>query len=404
MSENCNQSCSSCSEDCAERKEQKTDFSVKLHDMSSVKKVIGVVSGKGGVGKSLVTSMLAVTMSRREYKTAILDADVTGPSIPKVFGIKEKAVGDEFGLFPVKTKTGIDVMSVNLLLENDTDPVVFRGPIISGTVKQFWTDVIWSNIDYMFIDMPPGTGDVALTVFQSIPVDGIIIVTSPQELVSMIVSKAVKMAEMMNIPIIGLVENMSYFKCPDNNKEYQIFGDSHIEEIAEKHNLKVLAKLPIDPRLTAVCDKGLIELFDGNWLDPVAAVLEKLEEKEMIKIAVASENEMVTEHFGHCVNFNIFEAEDNRVVKTESIPNPGHRPGFLPNFLNDMGVNVIISGGMGSGAIDIFNEKNIEVIVGASGNAKAAAEAYLNGTLKSTGSVCHEHQHHDECDGSHHNH
>ena len=169
MSENCNQSCSSCSEDCAERKEQKTDFSVKLHDMSSVKKVIGVVSGKGGVGKSLVTSMLAVTMSRREYKTAILDADVTGPSIPKVFGIKEKAAGDEFGLFPVKTKTGIDVMSVNLLLENDTDPVVFRGPIISGTVKQFLTDVIWSNIDYMFIDMPPGTGDVALTVFQSIP-------------------------------------------------------------------------------------------------------------------------------------------------------------------------------------------------------------------------------------------
>ena len=290
MSENCNQSCSGCSEDCAERKEQKKDFSEKLHEMSSVKKVIGVVSGKGGVGKSLVTSMLAVTMNRRENNTAILDADVTGPSIPKVFGIKEKADGDEFGLFPVKTKTGIDVMSVNLLLENDTDPVVFRGPIISGTVKQFWTDVIWSNIDYMFIDMPPGTGDVALTVFQSIPVDGIIIVTSPQELVSMIVSKAVKMAEMMNIPIIGLVENLSYFKCPDNNKEYQIFGDSHIEEIAEKHNLKVLAKLPIDPRLAAACDKGLIELFDGDWLDPVANILEKMEEKEMIKIAVASED------------------------------------------------------------------------------------------------------------------
>jgi len=397
MSENCNQSCSSCSEDCAERKEQKTDFSEKLHEMSSVKKVIGVVSGKGGVGKSLVTSMLAVTMNRRENNTAILDADVTGPSIPKVFGIKEKADGDEFGLFPVKTKTGIDVMSVNLLLENDTDPVVFRGPIISGTVKQFWTDVIWSNIDYMFIDMPPGTGDVALTVFQSIPVDGIIIVTSPQELVSMIVSKAVKMAEMMNIPIIGLVENLSYFKCPDNNKEYQIFGDSHIEEIAEKHNLKVLAKLPIDPRLAAVCDKGLIELFDGDWLDPVANILEKMEEKEMIKIAVASEDEMVTEHFGHCVNFNVFEAENNQIVKSESIPNPGHKPGFLPNFLNDMGVNVVISGGMGGGAIDIFNAKNIEVIVGASGNAKAAAEAYLQGSLKSTGSICHEHKHHDEC-------
>ena len=238
MSENCNQSCSSCSEDCAERKEQKTDFSEKLHEMSSVKKVIGVVSGKGGVGKSLVTSMLAVTMNRMGYHTAILDADVTGPSIPKAFGIKEKAKGSEFGLFPVKTKTGIDIMSVNLLLENDTDPVVWRGPIIAGTVKQFWTDVIWSDVDFMFIDMPPGTGDVPLTVFQSIAVDGIIVVTSPQELVSMIVSKAVKMAEMMNIPIIGLVENMSYFKCPDSGKDYQIFGESHIEEIAEKQRLR----------------------------------------------------------------------------------------------------------------------------------------------------------------------
>ncbi len=397
MSENCNQSCSSCSEDCAERKESKTDFSEKLHEMSSVKKVIGVISGKGGVGKSLVTSMLAVTMNRMGYHSAILDADVTGPSIPKAFGIKGKATGSEFGLFPVKSKTGIDIMSVNLLLENDTDPVVWRGPIIAGTVKQFWTDVIWSDVDFMFIDMPPGTSDVPLTVFQSIAVDGIIVVTSPQELVSMIVSKAVKMAEIMNIPILGLVENMSYFKCPDNGKDYQIFGDSHIEEIAKKHNLKVLAKLPIDSKLAAACDRGMIELFDGNWLNPVAEIIEKMEEKKMIKIAVASENELVTEHFGHCVNFNIFEAENVRIIKSESVPNPGHRPGFLPNFLNDMGVNVIISGGMGGGAIDIFNEKGIEVIVGASGNAKAAAEAYLQGSLKSTGSVCHEHQRHDEC-------
>jgi predicted Fe-Mo cluster-binding NifX family protein len=245
--------------------------------------------------------------------------------------------------------------------------------------------------------MPPGTSDVPLTVFQSIAVDGIIVVTSPQELVSMIVSKAVKMAEIMNIPILGLVENMSYFKCPDNGKDYQIFGDSHIEEIAKKHNLKVLAKLPIDSKLAAACDRGMIELFDGNWLNPVAEIIEKMEEKKMIKIAVASENELVTEHFGHCVNFNIFEAENVRIIKSESVPNPGHRPGFLPNFLNDMGVNVIISGGMGGGAIDIFNEKGIEVIVGASGNAKAAAEAYLQGSLKSTGSVCHEHQRHDEC-------
>lgn len=279
MSEKCNQNCSSCSEDCAERTEERTDFSEKPHDMSSIKKVIGVVSGKGGVGKSLVTSMLAVTMNRMGYNTAILDADVTGPSIPKAFGIKEKASGTEFELYPVKTKTGIDVMSVNLLLENDTDPVVWRGPIIANAVKQFWTDVVWSDIDYMFIDMPPGTGDVPLTIFQSVAVDGVIVVTSPQELVSMIVSKAVKMAEMMNIPVIGLVENMSYFRCPDNGKDYQVFGESHIDEIADKYKLKVLAKLPIDPKLSAACDRGMIELFDGNWLDSVAKILVETEEK-----------------------------------------------------------------------------------------------------------------------------
>ena len=223
-----------------------------------------------------MTSMLAVAMNRLNYRTAILDADITGPSIPKAFGLKEKATANELGLFPVKTKTGIDIMSINLLLEKDTDPVVWRGPIIAGTVKQFWTDVIWNDIDYMFIDLPPGTGDVPLTVFQSIKVDGIIVVTSPQELVSMIVSKAVKMAEMMDIPIIGLVENMSYFKCPDNDKEYQIFGDSHIEEIAENHNLKVLARLPIDPKISAACDKGMIELFEGTWLDSTAQALEQL--------------------------------------------------------------------------------------------------------------------------------
>ena len=219
--------------------------------------------------------MLAVTMKRMGYNVAILDADVTGPSIPKAFGIKDKATGSEFGLYPLKSKTGIDIMSINLLLENDTDPVIWRGPILGNTVKQFWTDVIWGDVDFMFIDMPPGTGDVPLTVFQSLAIDGIIIVTSPQELVSMIVSKAVKMAEMMNIPVIGLVENMSYFKCPDNGKEYKIFGESHIEEIAEKHNLKVLAKLPIDPKISAACDKGMIELFDGDWFEHLSKSLEE---------------------------------------------------------------------------------------------------------------------------------
>jgi Mrp family chromosome partitioning ATPase len=273
MSE-CNSNCESCSSNCSDRKE-KNDFAVKPHELSNIKKVIGIVSGKGGVGKSLVTSLLAVTMKRRGFHTAILDADITGPSIPKAFGLKEKAKGNEIGIFPVKSNSGIDIMSINLLLGDETDPVVWRGPVIAGTVKQFWSDVIWNEVDYMFVDMPPGTGDVPLTVFQSLPVDGIIIVTSPQELVSMIVGKAVKMARMMNIPILGLVENMSYFKCPDCDKEYSIFGESHIEEVAEKYGIKTCAKLPINPKLAAACDRGMIELFDGDWLDKMADMLEQ---------------------------------------------------------------------------------------------------------------------------------
>lgn len=256
----CTHDCGSCSTDCSSKDEESLVLELNKH--SSVKKVIGVVSGKGGVGKSLVTSMLAVEMNRKGYKTAILDADITGPSIPKIFGVnKKRAVGSEEGILPVPTNTGIDIMSVNFLLENETDPVVWRGPVIAGTVKQFWRDVVWSNVDYMFVDMPPGTGDVALTVFQSLPLDGIVIVTSPQELVSMIVEKAVKMADMMNIPILGIVENMSYFQCPDCGKQHKIFGESNIDEIAAKHGTKVLAKLPVDPELAMLADKGLFELF-----------------------------------------------------------------------------------------------------------------------------------------------
>jgi len=280
MSENCNQNCESCTDECSERKEPETDFTVKINEWSSVKKVIGIVSGKGGVGKSLVTSMLAVSMNRLGYKTAILDADVTGPSIPKAFGLKGKAKGNEMGLFPIKSNLGIDIMSVNFLLDNDTDPVVWRGPIIGNMVKQFWTDVYWGELDFMFIDMPPGTGDVPLTVFQSIAVDAIIVVTSPQELVSMIVTKALKMAKMMNIPILGLIENMSYFKCPDNGKIYEIFGTSHIEEIAEEYNLKVLAKLPIDSKLATACDRGMIELFENESLENAAKDLDKMMEDD----------------------------------------------------------------------------------------------------------------------------
>ncbi|HZJ57436.1 MAG TPA: Mrp/NBP35 family ATP-binding protein [Clostridia bacterium] len=275
MSENCNKDCESCGEECNERTAPKTDFREKPHELSNIKKVIGVVSGKGGVGKSLVTSMLAVTMNRRGHSTAILDADVTGPSIAKTFGITGKATGNEMGMFPIRSTTGINIMSINMLLANETDPVIWRGPIIGGTVKQFWTDVIWGDVDYMFIDMPPGTGDVPLTVFQSIAIDGVVVVASPQELVSMIVSKAVKMAEMMKIPIIGLVENMSYFECPDCHKRHEIFGESHIDEIAHEHNIEVLAKLPMDTKIAKACDRGMIELYEGDWMDDIAKVLEE---------------------------------------------------------------------------------------------------------------------------------
>ena len=272
MSE-CTHDCSSCGESCSERKPD--SFIEKPHELSHIKKVIGVVSGKGGVGKSLVTCLSAVIMNRRGFNTAVLDADITGPSVPKAFGIKQKAQGSENGIFPVVTHKGIKIMSVNLLLPDETDPVIWRGPIIAGTAKQFWTDVIWDDVDYMFVDMPPGTGDVPLTVFQSIPLDGIIVVTSPQELVSLIVSKAVKMANMMNVPIIGLVENMSYFKCPDCGKEISVFGESHIDDIAGKFGLKVIAKLPIDPETASLVDKGMLELTETTAADAIADAVEE---------------------------------------------------------------------------------------------------------------------------------
>ena len=276
MSENCTHDCSSCGESCSEREAAQTSFKVDLGAHSSVKKVIGIVSGKGGVGKSLITSLLAVNMQKNGHQTAILDADITGPSIPKAFGLTQKAKGCEFGILPEKSKLGIDIMSINLLLEKDTEPVVWRGPVIAGTVKQFWSDVVWENEDYMFVDMPPGTGDVPLTVFQSLPVDGIIIVTSPQELVSMIVAKAVKMAELMNIPIIGLVENMSYALCPGCGKKISIFGESHIDAIAKEHNLAVLDKIPINPTIAKACDNGAVEDITENYVINSVKAIENL--------------------------------------------------------------------------------------------------------------------------------
>ena len=274
MSE-CNHDCGSCGQDCPSRQSPES-FIEKPNAMSSIKKVIGVVSGKGGVGKSMVTSMLATLLRRKDYGVGVLDADITGPSIPKVFGLHERATANDFGILPVPTKTGIQVMSLNLLLDDETTPVVWRGPIIAGTVKQFWTDVIWDDVDFMFVDMPPGTGDVPLTVFQSIPLDGIIVVASPQELVSMIVEKAVRMAESMNVPILGLIENMSYVVCPDCGRKIAVFGKPPIEEIAGRFNLPVLAHLPFTPAIAAAADKGAIELFEGDWLDGAAEKVESL--------------------------------------------------------------------------------------------------------------------------------
>ena len=272
MSEACTHDCSTCGEDCPSRQGPQS-FLEPQNAQSEIRRVVAVVSGKGGVGKSLVTSLLAVMAQRRGLKTAVLDADVTGPSIPKAFGVHGHAMGTEDGIFPAETSTGIKLMSVNLLLQNETDPVVWRGPVIAGTVKQFWTDVLWGDVDLMLVDCPPGTGDVPLTVFQSLPVDGIVVVTSPQELVSMIVGKAVKMAGMMNIPVLGIVENMSYFECPDCHSRHAIFGDSHVDQVAADHGIETVARMPIGPKLAAAADKGLLELFDGDWLDGLADIV-----------------------------------------------------------------------------------------------------------------------------------
>ena len=279
MSEECN-SCSSCGESCSSCGDgcsscsscggnEQQSLLVEQNVFSNIKKVIAVVSGKGGVGKSLVTSLMSVAMHQKGKKVAVLDADITGPSIPKMFGKKDMAKATEAGIFPVESQTGIELMSVNFLLEDETMPVLWRGPVISGVVTQFWQDVMWGDIDYMFVDMPPGTGDVALTVFQSLPIDGIIVVTSPQELVGMIVEKAVNMANMMNVPILGLVENMSYYKCDDCGKEHKIFGESHIDEIAKKYNINVVAKLPIKPEIASAADAGTIEKVDTSDLEDI---------------------------------------------------------------------------------------------------------------------------------------
>ena len=279
MSENCTHDCSSCGENCSSRTQERTSFLEPLNPASTVKKVIGIVSGKGGVGKSMVTSMMAVAMNRKDKRTAILDADITGPSIPRAFGLDQEMVmttPDGSLMIPAVSMNGIQIMSANLLLDHATDPVIWKGPEIARSVKQFWTETLWEDIDYMFVDMPPGTGDVPLTVFQSLPVDGIIIVTSPQELVSMIVAKAVNMAKKMDIPILGVVENMSYLVCPDCGKKISVFGESHIDEVAAKEGIKVLAKLPIDPEVAQLMDAGKIEYLKDDRLSEAVKAAEEI--------------------------------------------------------------------------------------------------------------------------------
>lgn len=276
----CNGQCGSCGvSGCSDRQENPGIKKAPMNPMSNIKKVIGVVSGKGGVGKSSVTSMLAVAAAKEGKKVAILDADITGPSIPKAFGIKEKALGNENTLLPATTDLGIKIMSINLLLDDETDPVIWRGPILGGVVEQFWTDVAWGDIDVMFVDMPPGTGDVALTVYQSLPVDGIVIVTSPQQLVSMIVEKAAKMADMMKIPVVGVVENMSYYVCPDCGAEHNIFGESNLEDTAIKYMIPCVTRLPLDSKVAKACDDGTVEELDVEDFGAQLATIEQYENK-----------------------------------------------------------------------------------------------------------------------------
>lgn len=382
----CSQNCSNCSEKCDIK-----DLREKPHYLSSVKKVIGIVSGKGGVGKSLVTSLLAITMNQRGYKTGVLDADITGPSIPKIFGIQGKAHGTSEGLVPSESKNGIKVMSSNLLLENDTDPVVWRGPVIAGLVKQFWTEVIWEDVDYLFVDMPPGTGDVPLTVFQSIGVDGIIIVTSPQELVSMIVEKAVNMAKMMNIEVLGIVENMSYIECPDCKKHISVFGESKVEEVAAKHGLKVIGKLPIDPTFAQLCDKGALEDVKINYLDDANDLLETLPVTVM-NVAIPVNGNEIDHHFGKAKLFYVYQVVRDMVVGGFKVPieEVGHTA--VVDTLKERQVHVVLCNHLGEDALDYATVCGIRVISGFEGNQADAIHEFLQGKPESQGANC------EDCD------
>lgn len=405
MSE-CNNDCGSCSENCSSRQPTREELLEPANAHSQVGRLIGVVSGKGGVGKSLVTSSLAVLFQRKGYKTAVLDADVTGPSIPRAFGIHEKAQANELGILPVETEKGTKIMSVNLLLESEEAPVIWRGPIIAGTVKQFWSEVVWGDVDYMFVDMPPGTGDVPLTVFQSLPLDGILVVTSPQDLVSMIVKKAVNMAGAMDIPILGVVENYSYIKCPDCGKEIPVFGKSHVDEIAVQYGIPVLARIPVDPQVAALVDGGRIEDISGEWLDGAVENLEYMlkdaphvgQKAGTIKIALPlGEEKEVFQHFGKTERFHVAEVNDSRIIGQSVLEcgDAGHEA--LAVLLKENGIDILLCGGIGPGAQEALAQCGISVIPGVSGKVDAVLIDFFTGSLKfSKEANCSHHAHEGE--------
>lgn len=406
MSESsCSGSCSSCSENCSSRQPSREELLEPANKYSKIKRVIGVVSGKGGVGKSFVTSFMSVNMQRKGYQTAILDADVTGPSIPKSFGVHTKVKGNEMGLFPETSKNGTKIMSVNLLVDDEETPVVWRGPVIAGVVKQFWGEVVWGDVDYMFVDMPPGTGDVPLTVFQSIPLDGIIIVTSPQELVSMIVKKAVNMANAMDIPILGIVENYSYVSCGSCGEKISVFGESHVEEVAKQCGLKVLAKLPLDPSIAAKVDKGEIEDLQGDWLNEAADFVEQVcpntevdKMAELKKIAVTTDTDhTVFQHFGKCPSFTVYNIEDGKLSSQKVLDagETGHEA--LADLLAQEKVEVLICGGIGAGAMEALMQNGIMVVPGQQGDIDVVTQAFLDGTLMMSNMPnCDHHGHGEE--------
>lgn len=368
----CNHNCEECTENC---NHSKKSLLAKPNKYSSVKKVIAVVSGKGGVGKSMVTGLLASLMNKRGYKTGVLDADITGPSIPRMFGVTEKGQGTQEGLLPSETKNNIKIMSSHLLLEHDNDPIVWRGSLISSLVTQFWTDVIWEDVDYLFVDMPPGTGDVPLTVFQSIGVDGIIIITSPQELVTMIVEKAVRMAEMMNIPVLGLVENMSYIECPDCKKHIEVFGPSRVDEVAKKFNLKVLAKMPINHELTSLSDKGKIEDANVDYLNDACDYLEKLPVK-VLNIAVPVENDVIVEELENTKCFFVYNVVRQMVIGGHKVVCKGETD--IYNILKDQQVHTIICNKIDPKFCTTLEEDGFEVFIESTGNPLEAVKKYLD--------------------------